>query len=75
MCGFDIIVNLIFVTFFGFLNLSHFWGLNTIKVHYHGYFVCTTPTILYWSTDQFEALQALLWWSVDVHVVLALSSI
>ena len=31
----------------------------------------TTPPTIY--TDQFETLQALLSWSVDVHVVLALS--
>ena len=36
--------------------------------------LCAQPLIQFY-TDQFETLQALLSWSVDVHVVLALSSI
>ena len=35
--------------------------------------MCATPPTAY--TDQFETLQGLLSWTVDVHVVLALSSI
>ena len=31
-----------FVTFFDF-RTQPFWGLNTTKVHYRGYLVCTTP--------------------------------
>ena len=68
-CGFCINVNLMFHFFFTF-ELSYFWGLNTIKVRYCGYLVCATP-----STDQFETLQALFSWSVDVHLILALLSI
>ena len=43
-CDIGIVNNLIFVTFFFFYFwTSHFWGLNTIKVHYSGYLVCATP--------------------------------
>ena len=71
-CGFGIIIIFICVTFSAF-ELRHFWNLNTIKVHYRGHIVCATPQTV--NTNQFETLQALYSWSVDVHVVLALSSI
>ena len=61
-----------FVTFLTF-ELSHLWGLNTIKVHYRRYFVrATPPTALYWSIWNFACSLS---WSVDVYVVLALLSI
>ena len=44
---YGIIVNKTFVTLFTF-ELSNFWSLNTIEVHYRGYFVSATPlTVLY----------------------------
>ena len=34
--------------FFSTFELNHFRALNTIKVHYRGYFVCATPpTVIY----------------------------
>ena len=47
VCGFGIIINLIFVTF-SIFEISHFWGINTIKVHYRAYLVrATPPTVLH----------------------------
>ena len=57
-----------FLTF----ELIHFWGLNIIKVQYSGYF---GQLLLLFHTNQFKTLHAFLSWSLDVHVVLALSSI
>ena len=49
-CDFGIIQCHFFFTF----ELSHFWDLNTIKMHYRWYLVCTTPpTVLYQSIWNF----------------------
>ena len=56
-----------FLSLFLTFEHSYFWGLNTTKVHYCGQF------LLQFYTDQVETLKAPLSWSVDVHVVLALS--
>ena len=73
-CQFDF-CHFFFFFFFFFLTfeLSHFLGLNTFK--------CITVHTLYaqhflqFYTDECETLEALLTWSVDVHMVLALSSV
>ena len=46
--GFGVNVNL-FVLLFPTFHLSHFWGLNTIKVHHRGNLLSATPppTVLY----------------------------
>ena len=59
--------NLIFVTFFSLLNLAIFGALILLKCITMG--TLCAQLLLQFYTDQLETLQALLSWSLGVHMI------
>ena len=67
--GFGVILPLFFINFFHFFNLVFFSGQITITID-----TLWEQLLLEFSTDHFETIHNCSTWSVDVHVVLGLSS-